>query len=510
MYQNKNHPIMKWFTNLFLTLLMTTFLHAQHKTGHLEMETTTFESASGQTVQAQQGQLWVPENRDNPASAAIAISFVHLKSTNPQPLAPIIYLEGGPGSSCTWQAGNPDYLDYWLSFLAVSDVVLLDQRGTGQGSQRVLHIWQNEIPDDVFVSSQTVKSHMKNMAKEALPALESRGVDLNGYTTKQNAQDIDDLRQKLGFEKWNLFGFSYGTHLGQAYLRYFEDKVANAILVGVEGPNHNYKLPLSMDQQFKKIALMAQQDPAIQKEIPDLVALYQEVIQQLEEEPIDLLLQSPLTKQAMKMKIGPFGLRLIMRLDIGDASDLPVFPRLLYSIQQKDYSILKWFVQKRISLVFGIQGMSSTMDLASGASPDRKARIAREEQESLFPGVVNISLDINDELLGFWPNPDLGATFRAPMSTSVRTLFMSGTLDFNTPPYQAEEIRWGFSNSQHLIVKHAGHEQILSHPEAIDRIVDFLKGKEVDGTNLSHPELKFIPLKGSKSEVWHPALGKRD
>lgn len=488
---------------------MSTFLQAQEKAGHLELEATSFESASGQTIQAQRGQLWVPENRNKPQSEAIAITFVHLKSTNPNPLAPIIYLEGGPGSSCTWQAENPGYLDYWLSFLAVSDVVLLDQRGTGQGSQRVLHIWQNEIPDDVFVSAQTAKNHMKNIAKEALPALQNKGVDLRGYTTKQNAQDIDDLRQKLGFEQWNLFGFSYGTHLGQAYLRYFEDKVANAVLVGVEGPNHNYKLPLSMDQQFKKIALMAQQDPSIQKEIPDLVALYQKVIQQLEEAPIELQVTSPLTRQPMKMKIGPFGLRLIMRLDIGDASDLPVFPRLLHSIQNGDYSILEWFVQKRISLVFGIQGMSTTMDLASGASLDRRSRIAKEEQKSLFPNVVNISLDVYDELSGFWPTPDLGEAFRAPMSTAVPTLFMSGTLDFNTPPYQAEEIRWGFSNSQHLIVKNAGHEQILSHPDAVDRIVQFLQGKKVDASNLSHPALKFIPLTGKPGEVWHPSLGER-
>lgn len=500
---------MKCLNTFLLVLLINTFLQAQQKAGHLEIEATSFESASGQTVQAQQGRLWVSENRNNPQSEAIAIAFVHLKSTHPNPLAPIIYLEGGPGSSCTWQANNPDYLDYWLSFLAVSDVILLDQRGTGQGTERVLHIWQNEIPEDVFVNHQTAKNHFKNMAQEALPALKSKGVDLQGYTTKQSAQDIEDLRQQLHIDQVNLFGFSYGTHLGQAYLRYFEDRVSNAILVGVEGPDHTYKLPLSLDQQFQKIALMAQQDPAIQNEVPDLVALYKKVVQKLEKEPIELELTSPLTGQAMKMKIGPFGLGMVMRLDIGDASDIPVFPRLLYTIDQGDYAALQWFIQKRITAVFGIQGMSTTMDLASGVSPARKARIEAEEQESLFPGIANLSLDVYDALPGLWPAPDLGKAFRSPLTSAVRTLFMSGTLDLNTPPYQAEEVRWGFPNGQHIIVKNAGHEQILNHPEAVDRIIEFLKGKKVDDTNLSYPDLKFIPLRGKTGDIWHPALGER-
>ncbi|MEM6377622.1 MAG: alpha/beta hydrolase [Bacteroidota bacterium] len=501
---------MKFIHALLFILSMTTFLKAQHEAGHLEVEATSFKSASGQTIQAQQGQLWVPENRNNQQSDVIAISFVHLKSTNSKPQSPIIYLEGGPGSSCTWQAGNPDYLDYWLPFLSVSDVILLDQRGTGQGSERVLHIWQNEIPSDIFVSQEKANEHFLNIAREAAPALKAKGVDLNGYTSKQSAEDMEDLRKKLGIQQWTLFGFSYGTHLGQAYLRYFEDRVANAILVGVEGPNHTYKLPLSMDQQFRKIALMAQQDPAISKEVPDLEALYKRVIKKLEQNPIELSFTSPLTGQPMPMKIGPFGLRVIMRIDIGDASDIPVFPRLLYAIDQGDYSSLQWFIQKRITLPFGVQGMGTTMDLASGVSPERRAQIAKEEKETLFPGVANVPLDIYDKIPEVWPNPDLGEEFRSAMTTAVPTLFMSGTLDCNTPPFQAEEVRWGFSNGQHIVVRNAGHEQILRHPQAIDKILDFLKGENVDGFNLSFPALKFIPLQGTDSEVWHPALGPKE
>ena len=59
------------------------------------------------------------------------------------------------------------------------------------------------------------------------------------------------------------FGFSYGTHLGLAIIRRHAEHVGSAILMGVEGPNHTYKLPSTMDTQFAKLALLAKSDPAI-------------------------------------------------------------------------------------------------------------------------------------------------------------------------------------------------------------------------------------------------------
>ncbi|MEL6718189.1 MAG: alpha/beta hydrolase, partial [Bacteroidota bacterium] len=294
------------------------------------------------------------------------------------------------------------------------------------------------------------------------------------------------------------------THLGQTYMKYHGEKVKNAVLVGVEGLNHTYKLPSSMDTHFKRLALLANADENVNKEVPDLLALYERVIRKLDAQPVELKIKSPLTQLPMKVKIGAFGLNMMMRFDIGDASDLPVFPRLLYSIDQGDYAVLKWFVQKRIQNLYGQHAMSQTMDAASGATASRLQQIEAEEKESYFSNyILNLGMDSN------WPEIDLGDEFRQPLITDIRTLFMSGTLDFNTPPYQAEEVRWGFSNSSHIIVNHAGHEQILRHPEANPTIIRFLKGENVDDVSLSNPKLEFIPVKGDTKGLWHPAMGEK-
>ncbi|MEM8970300.1 MAG: alpha/beta hydrolase [Bacteroidota bacterium] len=481
--------------------LTTHFMCAQSQDDRLTTESRTYTSESGIVIDAIVGSLKVPENRANPDSEDISIHFIQLKSTNPTPQAPLVYLEGGPGASCTWQAEDPYYLERWLPFLEISDAILLDQRGTGEGTQRVLYIHQEGIPANILADEPVREEYFKELSKRGLVDFEQRGVDLHGYTTIESAQDIDDLRQALSYDQFSLLGFSYGTHLGLTYMKYFSSHAKNAVLVGVEGFNHALKLPSSMDTQLQKIALMAQADPKVSQLVPDLMGLYRRVIRSLKENPAELEITSPLTDEPMQVKVGPFGLNLILIIDMGDASDIPVLPRLLYSIDQGDYSLLRWFVQKRIGNFYGVHGMSITMDLASGASSSRLERIEEELTKSPFQDIILAVLMNND-----WPHPDLGEEFREPLVSNVRTLFMSGTLDFNTPPYQAEEVRWGFSNSSHVIVNNAGHEQVFTHPKAIPAIIRFLQGENVDDVALSYPPLEFIPVKGSVGDLSHPSI----
>ena len=58
----------------------------------------------------------------------------------------------------------------------------------------------------------------------------------------------------LGTEKVNLVGFSYGTHLGLACIRYHGENLNRVVLVGTEGPDHTNKLPFTSDASLKRLA----------------------------------------------------------------------------------------------------------------------------------------------------------------------------------------------------------------------------------------------------------------
>jgi len=487
------------FSSLFLPFLVM----AQLAVPQLEQETVTLTSASGQEVTAEVGQIMIAEDRTDPQSTKIPVEYVRMKSTAAQPGAPVFYLEGGPGASATWMAHNPRALDRWVPLLAIGDVVLHNQRGTGEASRRMTYVNEQPLPEDLFVTEQAARSYFLSLAAPAIAIWNSRDINRGTYDTKESAKDIDVLREALGYDKISILGFSYGTHLGQAYMKYFGDHLDKAILVGVEGLGENFKLPLRMDAQFHKLAAMVAADPAVNQDIPDLVALYQRVADKLTREPVILDLTSPLNRQSMKLKVGKFGLDYILFRDLGDASDLPVIPRLLYDIDQGDYQALTWFVQKRIGGVYGLSAMASSTDIASGASTERLAEIERQAKASMFGNVLNTPYLALKEVLEI---PDLGDGFRADFTSPVPTLLLSGTLDMNTPPYQAERLRWSLPNAHHIIVKNAGHEQILSHPNIAPAIGKFLMGGDVSEVTAAYPPLKFIPVRGEREGVGHPAV----
>src|SRR5262245_44312517 len=62
----------------------------------------------GQTIEAEFGHLIVRENRNNPKSNLIELAFVRLKSTAEKPGYPVVYLDGGPGSSAISIARVPE------------------------------------------------------------------------------------------------------------------------------------------------------------------------------------------------------------------------------------------------------------------------------------------------------------------------------------------------------------------------------------------------------------------
>ena len=469
--------------------------------GTLEIERRTYEVSSGQSIEAEFGLLSVPENRSRADSRTIQIAFVRLPAEPGADGPPLVYLEGGPGQSIIATLNRPGALRRWTPLLAHGDVVLLDQRGVGYSRPSLGFLWQGDTPVNMFRTAADARPPLAEQARIAAEHFRGRGVDLSGYTTVESADDVNDLRVALGAETINLFGFSYGTHLGLAVIRRHGGHVENAILAGVEGPNHTYKLPSTMDTQFAKLAQLTKADPQISERIPDLEALLDRVLERLERKPMMVSVRDPRGGVEIEIPIGAEGLMSIMRRDIGDASDLPVFPRLLYSIDQGDPSVLLWFARKRFRL--GTHAMSAVMDAASGATASRLARIRGEAARSRFGDVVNFPYP---EIGDVWGAPDLGDDYRSPLVSDTRTLFLSGTLDFNTPPFQAEEVRWGFSRSAHIIVENAGHEQILQHRAVQSAIGRFLAGEAVSDVTASFPPLEFVPLEGRGPSLGHPSV----
>ncbi|HKQ76616.1 MAG TPA: hypothetical protein VJ810_23175 [Blastocatellia bacterium] len=110
--------MIKHITGFALTFAVTIFLVtevvAQSPSGNPSPGDLKFEpykiQAGDLTVEGELGRLTVKENRGKPQSKLIELAFVRLKSTAAQPGHPVVYLDGGPGSSAINLARVPEYL----------------------------------------------------------------------------------------------------------------------------------------------------------------------------------------------------------------------------------------------------------------------------------------------------------------------------------------------------------------------------------------------------------------
>jgi pimeloyl-ACP methyl ester carboxylesterase len=493
--------IEKLFKVLFLCCLIVvctgshpaqnTANQVEREEGDIWFEPTKTE-AGGVTYEAELGRLMVRENRRNAKSNLIELAFIRLKSTAAKPGFPTVYLDGGPGSSAIGIARVPEYMKAFQKLREVGDVILLDQRGVGRSRPNLTRIATESLPTDVFLSKEAGGRAFRERAQAAAEHFRSQGVDLLAYNTIESAHDVDDLRRALGAEKLNLLGFSYGTHLGLACLRYHGKNLNRVVLIGTEGPDHTDKLPGTSDLALERLARIVAKDPELGPKMPDLVGTLKRIFARLEKEPITLTITDQRTKKPVEVKVGKAGLQHLIMRDLGDTNDLPIFPLWFYTMDKGDYEILKRFVERRYNQYSGgISMMTVAMDVSSGTSKARKSRIEKEAKTALLGDIVNFPIS---ELGGVLGNPDLGDEYRSAIKTNVPTLFISGVLDNNTQPFQAEEVRKTFKTSTHLIIDNAGHESMLVNERVQQTIADYLRGQDVSQVRISLPPLKFQPI----------------
>lgn len=482
---------------LFIFLINGPSLLGQSKL--VEVETKTYTTTEGIDIQGQSGFLEVAENRNDPKSRILKVKYVWLKSLAKDPASPVVYIEGGGGLS-TWQAEDPEELTYWLDILRVSDLIFVDRRG--EEDESLIYIWQNDFPEEFFVTEEAANEHYQNMSQESLKLFEERGVDIRGYNIEEEARDVDELMFALDIDRYSIFGFSFGSHIGMTIMKLFPDRVDKAILSGSDAPNQAFNFPHYLEDHIDKISGMVKANDNVNKEVPDFSELVYRVMKKVEANPAVVEVKNPLNGEDMKLKIGAFGLGFLLRLDIDDYNDIPILPRLFYTIDNDDYSILQWFAQRRLVFALAVPGSGINQYLAAGAGEVRWSQIINEANESIFGNTVNFPYSASKDI---WVENNLSFNPALPLVSDIPTLFVTGTLDCRTPVAQVEETITGFSKAVHIKVENAGHEQAHWHSEVFDEAIPaFLKGESIVKTDVYYDDVKFIKVKGDAKG--HPSI----
>jgi pimeloyl-ACP methyl ester carboxylesterase len=244
----------------------------------------------------------VPENRSVSGGPAVEIPYAIVKSASPRPDA-LIYLGDGPGASAL--AGMSDVLGWLQPFIAERDLIVFDPRGTDLASPALDCLPAFATPD----LSQARREAEAAAPPALLPLtdadvrayacgqrLAGQGIDLAQYGAAQQALDLADLMQALGYAEYNVYAAGYGTRVALEAMRVKPAGLRAAVLDSV--------LPAQARPDERGPALAAYEtalttltqcgaDPTCQAAFPYIRYRFYKVKDALTRSPLTLTVESP-------------------------------------------------------------------------------------------------------------------------------------------------------------------------------------------------------------------------
>ncbi|MBD3160524.1 MAG: alpha/beta fold hydrolase, partial [Candidatus Eisenbacteria bacterium] len=490
-------PLARWILIAALPLAGS-LAHAERAAPEVSWEPHTGVAFDGSPLHGDLGRIHVPENRNDPSGRTIEIAFVRYRTDHPDPGPPIFFLAGGPGGAGTALSGRTATHPQ-LRLLEHADVVGIDQRGTGLSRPALTGGADSvePLPLDRPVDRADVLAAFRKAAGRRVRVWTERGVDVAAYNTSESADDLEAVRAALGAERIVTFGSSYGSHLGLAHLRRHPEHVARSVLSRVEGPNHTWKLPSTVQRCLERVHAMAGADPAVVRHVPDLLAAVDALLVRLEAEPV---VAEPEREEETRIVLGPHDLRSALSRWLATTEGISGIPAAIHRFGNGDWTRLARFAREERRV--WVDAMPLLMDCASGGTAERRARIERERRDPATLLSDALMAPFYPEACAACPEADLGEAFRRGFSCDVPVLFVSGVLDPRTPPENVEEIRAGFPNSAHLRVENAGHEaRELMSEEFRDLMQSFLRGEEVRSCTIRLPPVQFEPIEAENRAV---------
>jgi pimeloyl-ACP methyl ester carboxylesterase len=431
------------------------------------------------------GKLTVFENRETRTGRTIDLNIVVLPALDQKTKAePLFDLAGGPGAAST------DAADFWAGPGKVHrhrhDVVLVDQRGTGQSNR--LSIPREKTPQHYLSEMYPV-----DYVREMRHTLEQRA-DLTKYTTSSAMDDLDDVRAWLGYDRINLFGLSYGTRAALVYMRQHPDHVRSVILMAVAPTD--LKMPLRHSESAARAMNLllgeCEQDAACHAAFPQIRDDWKNALAQLDKQPARVEYSPPGNAAPTTVEIQRDVFAEKIRTWMYGRDEAARIPLIVHHAAAGDFTP---FLQQAIAPSipdFVADGMYLSVTCAEDVPFIDQDEAARLDAGNPFG---NYRVFQQTRACAMWPRGQIPSDFLEPVQSNAPVLIFSGNLDPVTPPRYGEEVARHLPNSRHVIIPEAGHGPFgLSNPGCIDGIaIEFLDKGDAKNLDVSCVERMARP-----------------
>jgi len=420
------------------------------------------------------GKLTRPLDPAAPSGRSIDVHYAVLPAAarNKKP-DPVLFFAGGPGQSAIALAGSIGRLMARVSNRR--DVVLIDQRGTGLSAPLAC---ERDSPTRPLAEQADLKIYAARLVacRTTLQALPHG--DLRRYTTTIAMQDAEAVRARLGVERVNLVGGSYGTRAALEYQRQFPQHVRRSVIDGVAPPDMVLPVSFSPDAQTSFDALLAacEADAACKARYPGLRADWRAL---LDSPPREATVLHPLTGKAERLTVTREMVLGLVRLPLYAptiASALPL------AVTEAARGRLEPLVGLSTALTSGRGGrrmeMFMGMHLSVVCAEDWPRVATAADQPGADFGTA--FTDVYRTACADWPRGEVPAAFYEVPVAKTAVLVLSGGADPVTPPRHGERVAKALGGkARHVVVAQAGHG-VISMPCMRDVMFRFIDAADDD------------------------------
>jgi len=455
----------------------------------------------------------VPEDRTKNPSHTIKLAYVVYHSTNPNPAPdPVLFLQGGPGGEAISLSVN-DYHTFVAPFLPERDLIVFDQRGTGESEpalncDELTKVYQQDIHG--LIPSTTRKLVYSNAFLSCSGLMKSEGISLNAYTTVASAADIKDLISLLGYQQVDLYSVSYGTRLAQVVMRDYPKIVHSAILDSVVPIETNMfsMYPNDIDASLKTLFDGCTADPECNAAYPQLGNVFWSLVSELDTNPVSITTSDLKMGTITESINGSSFLSVILGL-LKSADLIATAPQSIYRFKNGDYST---FITAQSSLPFVFDGISPGLYISMMCHEQILAATPEELQAAMVngPDVKDYAWlpfygDANDLFneCESWGSVGPSAGENDPAMSDIPTLVVAGKYDSATPPSLSQQVASHLSHSYYFEFPNQGHAPTFEDSSGcgMDIILSFLQNPAVEPDHSCLSKIKdphfLVPYTGT-------------
>ncbi len=416
---------------------------------------------------AECGSLLVKENPADPASKEIAVEILRLPAISPAAQQdPLFLIQGGPGGSSIEMASfiHTVFADVRKN----RDLVFVDQRGTGKSNP--LRCEQLSPADMRLPDAEQMEKYFLLMQQCADTYKDS----LPFYTTLHGVQDLDAVRQALGYNKINLWGVSYGTRVALEYAKNYPQATRTIILDGV-APKEIALAKFSARDALAALTAvnaecLAQADCA--KAFGDILQKTENVYARLQlaeqsGSPVQVSFAHPVNQQVDQLTLTAKNFSMLIFNALYSRDLTVLLPQAISEAEHENYRLLA-------TLFSMAMDQSQKMNIAdamhfSVLCNEDWHYVSASDVETTAPFFgMNVIKD-KARVCSFWPKASLPESYWSPVTSNVPALLLSGKHDPVTPEVWAELVAKDLSNATRLLV--AGGNHGVSYEGCVPQII---------------------------------------